>query len=155
MHDTFRALNEHFVFPLKIKGVSHTYLNALRLRHFSPEEHTAGRVLNSHRSRHKNVHKIKVKRMSRESSPQQISSLLIYNNYHSHTTLQCSLEIVRLGKDTKLNEVPKALQPLLRLRVDSIALKFGVHWGAFLQSIRGKGILGISWKMISMNVLSP
>lgn len=34
----------------EIKGVSHTYLTALRLRHFSPEEHAAGRVLNSHKS---------------------------------------------------------------------------------------------------------
>lgn len=43
------------LFPLicKMKGVSHTYLTALRLRHFSPEEHAAGRVLNSHKSQQK------------------------------------------------------------------------------------------------------
>lgn len=33
--------------------LSNTYLTALRLRHFSPEEHAAGWVLNSHKSRQK------------------------------------------------------------------------------------------------------
>lgn len=53
LQDAFRALTESeklstLILAKKIKGVPHTYLTALRFRHFSPEEHAAGRVLNSH-----------------------------------------------------------------------------------------------------------
>ena len=42
-------------FSVIIEGVSSTYLTALRLRHLSPEEHAAGRVLNSHKSLQKDA----------------------------------------------------------------------------------------------------
>lgn len=58
LQGAFRALTESeklsaLILAKKIQGVQYTYLHALRFRHLSPEEHAAGRVLNSHKSRQK------------------------------------------------------------------------------------------------------
>lgn len=72
------------------RRLSYTYLNALRLRHLSPEEHAPGRVLNSHRSRQNREmrsHLIEVyKRMRKKTVCASTIFLSLSCNSHSHPT---------------------------------------------------------------------
>jgi len=123
-----------FSIQKSIRCLSHTYLNALRLRHFPPEEHAAGRVLNSHVEPEKErAH------TGEKSAREQRASSVSFKSHFSFTPQQCSAlwKLYDMGEDTKLHQVPKATQ--LSSVVDSMGEKFEIHRFAFLERMRGKG----------------
>lgn len=97
----------------KKKNHWQTYLNALGIRHFSPEEHATGRVLNSH------------KKISIFTLSGRLGNLSL-NTRHFHSEMQCSLDMWLNCK--KLQERPKASNVSLpRSRANSMAQKFAIH----------------------------
>lgn len=134
---TDSAKQELSQFRLGRSAVSNTYLAALRLRHFSPEEHAAGRVSNSHRS-------LKGCALN-ESKEEYCTSRLLLLSWLIlliHTE-QCSV-------CTKLLGVPGAMLPLLlRALMDPMAEKFAARWFVFLESFRGVGVMGSAEKRAS------
>lgn len=89
----------------------HTYLTAFGLRHLSPEEHAAGRVLNSHKRQRKRAHTWE-KWRGRESSvrhPPDFQPPRVTIQVFLLTSKQlCSLGIRRLRKD-KTTRGPKSI----------------------------------------------